>query len=84
MTEINIRELKTHASDIMRNVSKRRQRYVVTRRGRKVGAIVPVPEAENPDSDTAGWADFQRLAKELSSKWKRGVDSVGLVSSMRR
>ena len=37
MPDIGVRELKTHASEIVRNVREQRARYVVTYRGQPVG-----------------------------------------------
>ena len=84
MVEINIRDLKAHASDVLRNVSRRGQRYVVTCRGRKVGVILPVQEGgEAPDGDDA-WDRLERLTAELSTRWRPGADAVRIVSRMRR
>jgi prevent-host-death family protein len=44
MPDIGVRELKTHASEIIRQVRERRERYVITHRGRPVGVLMPLDE----------------------------------------
>lgn len=44
--EVGIKELKAHASEIVRQVSEHRARYVVSKRGKPVAVIVPVGNAE--------------------------------------
>jgi prevent-host-death family protein len=85
MTEIGVRELKTHASEILRSVRETRTRYTVTYRGRPVGMLVPLPVPAEPDQDgDEVWAELERLGKEMSHKWNSPLSSTELISQMRR
>ena len=44
MPEVGIRELKAHASEIIRRVRERQARYVFTHHGRPVELLVPLGE----------------------------------------
>lgn len=88
MRDIGIRELKTRASAIMRNVWKRRARYVITYHGRPIGLLLPLEaasaaaEAETPPG--AVWEELTRLGAEISQGWKSPQSSTELLSTMRR
>jgi len=84
--EIGVRELKTHASEIVRRVRETRASYTVTYRGRPVGVLRPLPEAnvEDQRSDDEVWEELKRLGKEMSRKWKSPLSSAELLSQMRR
>lgn len=88
MRDIGIRELKTRASAIMRNVWKRRARYVITYHGRPIGLLTPLESAVSTDSAVepaeAVWADLIRLGEEISQGWKSPQTSTELLSGMRR
>ncbi len=93
MTDIGVKELKTRASQIVRNVRERRLRYVVTHRGRPVAMLVPLdlPEpaagaergAERGVPDEA-WAELTRLGRQLAKTWPAGRSSAEALSEMRR
>ena len=89
MPDIGVRELKARASEIIRNVRKRRARYVITYRGRPVGLISPIEE--RPDGQPAGqhstdwaWQELTRLGAEIGSGWRSSQTSTDLLSEMRR
>ena len=85
MTEIGVRDLKTHASEILRSVREARASYTVTYRGHPVGVLRPLPEPTEPDRDgDEVWAELERLGKEMSRKWKSPLSSTELISQMRR
>ena len=90
MREIGVRELKIHASEIMRNVWKRRARYVVTYRGRPIGLLTPLDQSfglsptSAPGSADDVWAELTRLGEEISRGWRVSQTSVELLSDMRR
>ena len=56
MPDIGVRELKTRASEIIRDLREQRTRYVVTYRGRPVGLLLPL--------DEAGWPGWVRRSGE--------------------
>ena len=85
MPEIGVRELKAHASEIIRKVHNERVRYTITRRGQPVGLIVPlVEEPPVTDADDAAWEQLFQTMDEIARDWPEGVDSVALLSEMRR
>ena len=74
MPNIGIRTLKTHASEIIRNVRERRARYVITYHGQPVGVLMPleqaIPEAPtdtDPAAATAAWDALTRLGEEIGT-----------------
>jgi prevent-host-death family protein len=90
MRDIGVRELKTRASEIMRNVWKRRARYVITYRGRPIGLLTPLEQTPTArpapvlESADAVWAELTRLGEEISRGWRSPQTSTELLSNMRR
>ena len=90
MAEVDVRELKARASEIIRDVRERRARYTVTYRGRPVGLLVPLEEAgmasPPPPAEpaTAAWEELVRLGEEIGRGWRSPLTSTELLSEMRR
>jgi len=88
MSEIGVRELKTHASEIVRSVREERARYVITQRGRPVAVLLPLDEplAQAASSEIAGtvWDDLNRLGEAIGRAWQSSQTSTELLSEMRR
>lgn len=90
MPDVGVRELKTNASEIIRNVRERRARYVITYRGRPVGLLIPVDEPQRVQlpstSQAAGsdWETLMRLGEEIGREWRSPLTSTELLSEMRR
>jgi prevent-host-death family protein len=90
MAEIGVRELKTNASEIIREVRERRARYTVTYRGRPVGMLIPLEEARSAVLPTTGdvtssaWDELVRLGEEIGRGWRSPLTSAELLSEMRR
>ena len=90
MPDVGVRELKTHASEIVRNVRERRARYTITYRGEAVGVLIPLeqPRAEpaigGPDSGESAWDELVRLGQEIGRGWRSPLTSTELLSEMRR
>lgn len=86
--EIGIRELKGHASAIVRDVWEKRARYVITRRGRPVAMLTPIEDAVAPgqesESFAAVWQELERLGEEIGRGWRSPLTSAELLSEMRR
>jgi prevent-host-death family protein len=87
---VGVRELKTHAARIVREVREAQAAYVVTHRGRTVGMIVPVRSAEE-GSDivrdmgaATAWERFLSAGRRLEQRFRPGVSGVRLLSAMRR
>jgi prevent-host-death family protein len=87
---VGVRELKTHAAGILRQVREARASYLLTHRGRPIGVILPVDgeeelsqtsEAANP---TAAWDAFLRAGRRLERRFSSVASGVRLLSDMRR
>jgi prevent-host-death family protein len=83
---IGVRELKIHTSEILRNVRRRKTRYVITYRGQPVGILAPVdePEASTAASAQENWDELTRLGQKIAEGWPAGVSSGDILSDMRR
>ncbi len=89
MPEIGVLELKTHASAIIRSVREQRTRYVITRRGKPVGLLLPLDEGTYPagtDVQAGGgaWDELVRLGEEIGRGWPPDLTGAEVVSAMRR
>jgi len=90
MREIGVRELKVRASEIMRNVRKRRARYIITYRGRPVGLLGPIEPAETSlpvsasEEAPSAWDELTRLGRDIARGWPAGKTSADILSEMRR
>jgi prevent-host-death family protein len=60
MKDIGIRELKAHASELVRHVAEEHATYTITRRGRAVGVLAP-PDFVQPKRSKAGDAAWDRM-----------------------
>jgi prevent-host-death family protein len=87
---VGVRELKTHAAQILRQVRESRTSYLVTHRGRTIGVILPVDAdddvsqtSETVDATTA-WETFVRVGRRLERRFTPGRSGVALLSDMRR
>ncbi len=90
MPEIGVRELKTNASEIIREVRERRARYTVTYRGRPVGLLIPLEEVGSAallatgEPTTAAWDELVRLGEDIGRGWRSPLTGAELLSEMRR
>ncbi len=86
---LGIRELKAHASEVIREVREHQARYTITHRGRPVAVLLPLgsetqAEASAADHGTAAWEELSRLGEEIGRGWKSAQTSAELLSEMRR
>jgi prevent-host-death family protein len=85
MADIGIRELKTHASEILRKVKEKRARYIVTHHGRPVAAIIPIDEVQPAAvAEGSAWDELVSLGQEIGQNWQAQQTSTELLSEMRR
>lgn len=85
-----MRDLKTHAARILREVRDSRASYILTHRGRAVGVILPLDPAdsgshtsEDADPDAA-WNAFVLAGRRLERRFRPDTSGVRLLSAMRR
>jgi prevent-host-death family protein len=85
MPEVGLRELKTRASEILRDVRDRHARYIITYRGRPVGLLAPLAEAGPQDRGSgSAWEELERLGEEIGRGWCSPLSSTEILSQMRR
>lgn len=85
MRSVGVRELKAHASQIVRDVRERRESVEVTHRGRVVARLVPAELAPSTADELADfWAGWDELAAEIAARWPKGVSATEAVSEQRR
>jgi len=90
MPDVGVRELKTRASEIVRDVRDHRARYTITYRGRPVGVLLPleeVPQVEalpGGERGTTVWEELSELGEEIGRGWQSPLTSAELLSQMRR
>jgi prevent-host-death family protein len=85
MRTVGVREFKTSASRILKQVREKGEEVEVTYRGRVVARVVPVvaPKA-SPRAAASVWADLDRLAAEIGARWPKKVTAVDAVREGRR
>jgi prevent-host-death family protein len=84
MSEIGVRELKLHASDILRRVREDNESFEVTYRGHVVARLVPAREGRKNFDEAAFWRDVDELAEEIGAHWPEGVTAAEAVAEQRR
>jgi|YelNatPaOPRAMG01_1025707.scaffolds.fasta_scaffold324512_2 prevent-host-death family protein len=89
MLEIGVRELKARASEIVRAVRDRRARYLVTYRGKPVGVLLPLGEAERSElvpeeTRESAWKELLALGQKIGEGWQSDMTGVEILSEMRR
>jgi prevent-host-death family protein len=82
--QIGVRELKEHASAIVRRVREQHDSYEITYRGQAVARLVPVSRSEGAASADRFWAELDRVAAEIGSRWPEGVTAAEAVREQRR
>ena len=85
---IGVRELKNHASRVLRAVWDEMSEYVVTLRGEPVAVLRPLDEQEmrrlrRAEADEA-LAGMQALAGEVAATWSSDRSGVALVDEQRK
>lgn len=84
MKEIGIRELKAHASEVVRAVKERRARYVITQRGQPVAILLPIDAIPPQPDPNEVWARLEALGEEIARNWQSEKSAVEILSEMRR
>jgi prevent-host-death family protein len=82
---VGIRELKTHASEILRRVRERQETIAITHRGEVIARLEPVRPAPRVEEDlTNYWAEFDQLVEDIAAKMTGPVNVVDVMREMRR
>jgi prevent-host-death family protein len=81
MTSVGVRELKQRTSEVLSRARQRREQIEVTVRGEVVAMLVPVGRRQARKGRDAGvWTDVDRLARQVTPRWPRGVGAAEAVS----
>jgi prevent-host-death family protein len=86
MKDIGIRDLKAHASALVRHVSENHAIYTITRRGRAVGVLAPadhLPTAR-ADAGDAAWDRLEQLMDRIGKGRRPHKSAVRELAKMRR
>ena len=85
---IGVRELKNHASRVIRAVREEMAEYVVTLRGEPVAVLRPVTEEDAQQLLQAeideSLAEMRTMAQEISAAWTSDKSGMELVAEQRR
>lgn len=82
---VGVRELRQHATEIVRQVRMRGVSIQITYRGKVIAKLVPVREAAPaPEETSAVWTDLDKLAAEIGARWPAEVSAVDAVREGRR
>ena len=86
MPRIGLRYLKTHASEVLRDVEEHRVRYVITNRGEPIAVIVPFAAADEvePKTGESAWQDFLRLRERIAKAQTEPFSAEELMRELRR
>ncbi len=81
---VGVRELRQHATEIVRQVRVKRATVQITYRGKVVAQLVPVHAPAPTPKETLVWTDLDRLAAEIGANWPTHVSAVDAVREGRR
>jgi prevent-host-death family protein len=86
MPRIGLRHLKTHASQVLRDVEDNRARYVITNRGEPVAVIIPFATADEvePKTKERSWEEFLRLREKIGKSVTQPFSAEALLRELRR
>ena len=86
MRTVGVSELKTHTSEIIRNVRENRISFTITFRGRPVGVLLPIDEDEKvvPGTDQDSWSELERLREEFARRPRPEKSLTEALTEMRR
>jgi prevent-host-death family protein len=80
---VGVRELKQHASELIRMVRENNTEIQVTYRGEVVALLIPVTRPAERD-ETQAWIEIDHLAAEIGAHWPEGVSAAEAVAEGRR
>lgn len=85
MREVGVRELKEHASELLREVREKRESITITYRGKAVAQLVPVVERDAVWEESRRVLDeMEKLAQEIGRHLPPGTSAVDAVREQRR
>ncbi len=84
MIAVGVRELKKHASELVRRVREEKDAIIITYHGKLVAKMIPMETREPEGEPEHGWATLEQLAEEIGKGWPVGVSAAEAVAEGRR
>jgi prevent-host-death family protein len=86
MPRIGLRELKIHASEIVKDVRQNQVRYTVTNRGEPVALLIPYSQAAavEPENLETAWRELAELLQEVGRTAQSDESTAELMKWSRR
>jgi len=86
MKDIGIRQLKAHASSLVRRVAEEHATYTITRHGRPVGVLAPSDYQLPEQAGTAGeaWERMEEMWDRADKDKRRHKSALRELDEMRR
>ena len=83
---IGIRELRDHASEVLKRVESTGQPVDITRHGRTIARLVPAATEEDHDAAwEKWWVEHEKLVDEIAAQWDgQPIDAVEMIREQRR
>ncbi len=82
---VGVRELRQHATEIVRQVRLKHATVQITYRGKVIAQLMPVRDPIPTSKETSTvWTDLDRLAAEIGANWPTHVSAVDAVREGRR
>jgi prevent-host-death family protein len=83
VSSIGVRDLKAHASEILRRVEEEGEVIDVTRRGAVIARLVPVTRPIDRATMNRIWEERDRLAAEIAKHWPAGLSAADAIAEDR-
>ncbi|MCL4394908.1 MAG: type II toxin-antitoxin system Phd/YefM family antitoxin [Chloroflexi bacterium] len=82
---VGVRELRQHATEIVRQVRVKGVAVQITYRGKVIARLIPVSEnLAPPKESSAVWSDLDQLAAEIGARWPANATALDAVRDGRR
>jgi prevent-host-death family protein len=83
VNSVGVRDLKAHASEILRWVEEEGETIDVTRRGAVIARLTPALRPVDRDSMRRVWEEHDRLAAEIAKHWPAGLSDTDAIADDR-
>ena len=86
MPRIGLRELKTRASEVLRDVEENHVRYVITKRGQPQAILIPYSPADEAGTEdpAVAWRELAGLLADASKKARTPESTGEIMKWLRR
>jgi prevent-host-death family protein len=86
MEQVGVKELKAHASEILRRVEEEGKAIEIARRGKVVARLVPIIQASeiSKEEREKRWDDLFAFVEEIRKRTPAEVSAVDMINDVRR